>query len=181
MTDPKAPARSEPTTQSGAQEGYGTGESRRVHQHGISAVLKQRVRRDLRNWRLMLVRIFTSAVSVVLTVEIVPGLYFTNYYIGLFLIVGIVFGLLNALVKPLLQFFGLRYIVVSYGLIVVLINAILLWMLGRILQDFEANSLLAVLIAAALVAAIQLALDTLLGASDPILDRRPEHDERTEL
>ena len=71
-----------------------------VSHHGIRAWALRRLRADLGNWRLLLVRTLTSAVAVVLTVSLLPGLSFHDWRHGDFLLVGVVFGLLVALVLP---------------------------------------------------------------------------------
>ena len=145
-----------------------------VNHHGIGAWAVLRMRAELGNWRLLLVRTLTAGVTVVVTVFLVPGLSFQHWRHGEFVLVGLVFGLLTALVKPLLQFLALRYLVVSYGLVLVLINACLLWLLSVLLGDLiHARSLLAVLLGGLIVGVIGLLLDTIVGATPPVLDRQP--------
>jgi uncharacterized membrane protein YvlD (DUF360 family) len=79
---------------------------------------------------------------------------------------------LNATVKPLLQFLVLRFIFSTYGIVVVIINALLLVLLAAILDDtFVAYRPVAVIAGGALVGALGLILETLLGATPPVLDR----------
>ena len=143
-----------------------------VHHHGIATWAGRRLRHDLSNWRLFLVRLITSSLAVVLTVALLPGLRFEHWGWGEFLLIGLVFGLLNALLKPLIQFFALRYLIASYGLVVVLINALLLGLLSWILGDeIEGRGVLAFLAGGLLVGVIGLLLDTVAGATPPILER----------
>ena len=122
---------------------------------GLKVWAGERLRRDLLNWRLFLVRMLTSGLAVCLTVVLLPGLSFTRWSRGEFLLVGFVFGLLNAIVKPVLPFFSLRYLVASYGVVVVLINAVLLWLLSAILGGaLHAASVLTVLAAGFVVGAV---------------------------
>jgi len=67
------------------------------------------------------------------TAPLLPGVSFTRWSRGEFLLVGLVLGLLNAIVKPILQFFSLRHLIATYGVVVVLINAVLLRLLSAIL------------------------------------------------
>jgi putative membrane protein len=111
----------------------------------------------------------------VVTVFLVPGLSFQHWRHGEFVLVGLVFGLLTALVKPILQFLALRYLVVSYGLVLVLINVGLLWLLSVLLGNLiHARSLLAVLLGGLIVGVVGVLLDTIVGATPPVLDRTPE-------
>jgi putative membrane protein len=144
-----------------------------VNQHGIPLWARRRLRQDLSNWRLFLVRVVTSGLAVIVTVALVPGLGFASFGWGSFTLIGLVFGLLNGLVKPFLQFFSLRYLVASYGLVVVLINALLLGLLSWILDGkIEARSVLSFLVGGLLIGLIGTFLDTLAGTTPPILDRK---------
>jgi putative membrane protein len=149
---------------------------------GLRSWAAYRLRHDLSNWRLFLVRAVTGGLAVVVTVVLVPGLRFTSWRFGEFVLVSVVFGLLNAIVKPVLQFFALRYLVATYGLVVVVINALLLLLLASVLGDALAvQGLLAVLLGGLVVGVLGLAFDTLAGATPPIVDRPrgPTPDEGT--
>ena len=149
-----------------------------VSHHGIRAWSVWRLRADFGNWRLLLVRTLTSAVAVVVTVFVLPGLSFQHWRDREFLLVGIVFGLLTALVKPVLLFLSLRYVVVSYGLVLIVANAVLLWLLSVLLGDLiHARDLLAVLVGGLIVGVAGTLLDALAGATPPILDRPAEPEE----
>lgn len=124
------------------------------------------------NWRLHLVRFVSAGLSVILAVALVPGLSFTAWRWGEGLEIALIFALLNAFVKPLLQFMALRFLFSSYGIVIVLINTLLLMLLARVLSDsIKFESLLALLVGGALVGLIGGALDAMLGANYPMLDR----------
>ena len=143
-----------------------------LHHHGVARMAGRRFLREILNWRLALVRVLTSGLAVVLTVVVLPGLELARKSVVLFLVIGVVFGLLNALVKPVLQFFTLRYLVASYGLIVVVVNALMLgalsWILGG---EITSRGVLPYLFGGLLVGVLGLLLDTLFGTMPPILDR----------
>jgi len=146
----------------------------RVYHGRVAAWASRRLRKDLANWRLFAVRVITSGLAVVLTVGLLPGLRFTSWHWGEFLLIGVVFGVLNAFVKPVIQFFSLRYLVASYGLVVILINALMLALLSLILGgEIHDRGPVALLFGGLLVGLIGLALDTLAGTTPPFLDRAP--------
>jgi putative membrane protein len=124
------------------------------------------------NWRLFLIRFLSAGLAVVATVAIVPGLGFTGWRWGDFMRIAVIFGLLNATVKPLLQFLVLRFIFSTYGIVVVIINALLLLLLGAILDDtFEIYRPVSLVVGGMVVGILGLILETLLGATPPVLDR----------
>ena len=143
-----------------------------LHHHGVARMAARRFLTEILNWRLALVRVLTSALAVILTVTVLPGLELARKSVWLFVLIGVVFGLLNALVKPVLQFFTLRYLVASYGLIVVVVNALMLgalsWILGG---EITSRGVIPYLLGGLLVGVLGLLLDTLFGTTPPILDR----------
>ena len=77
--------------------------------------------------RPLLLRFVVNALSLVLTVLIVPHVFFSgDYRILSWLIISAVFGLLTTFLKPLVQLVLLPLIFVSYGLVIVLINTVML-------------------------------------------------------
>jgi putative membrane protein len=83
-----------------------------------------------------------------------------------------VFGVLNAVVKPVLQFVALRFLVATYGLVVVLINAFLLYLVERLLPGLlVSNRIWQLLLGGLIVGVLGMVLETLAGASRPVLDR----------
>jgi len=125
-----------------------------------------------RNWRLFVVRFFVAGLSVVLTVVVVPGLGFDGWRLGQFAVIGLVYGLLSALVKPALEFLALRFLVATYGFVVVLVNALLLYLLAWTLPTVLVYDRVWQLLLGGLVAgAVGMFLETVVGATQPVLDR----------
>lgn len=140
----------------------------------IPAVSGRRVwlRSQWVNWRLYLVRAVSAGLSVIVVVAIVPGLSFVEWRWGQGLEIAVIFALLNAFVKPALQFLSLRFLFSSYGIVIVLINTLLLLLLGWILPgSIQATTILSVLVGGALIGILGGALDAGLGADYPTLDR----------
>jgi putative membrane protein len=84
-----------------------------------------------------LIRLLINAVALYAAVAIVPGispLQGTSWvsYLGLALI----FGLLNALVRPLLKFLTCPLIILTLGLFTLVINTVLFWLTGLIGLNF---------------------------------------------
>jgi putative membrane protein len=125
------------------------------------------------NWRLILVRVITSGIAVYVTVLLVPGLGFTGYRLGQFWVIAGTFAVLSAFVKPALQFFSLRFLVASYGLVVVVINAFLLWLLDSLLSGLLTYDFLwQLLVGGVVVGIVGMFLDAVAGTSDPVGDSR---------
>jgi putative membrane protein len=138
-----------------------------------AAERRRRLVRQGYNWRLILVRVVTSGIAVYVTVLLVPGLGFTGYRLGQFWVIAGTFAVLSAFVKPALQFFSLRFLVASYGLVVVVINAFLLWLLDSLLSGLLTYDFLwQLVVGGVVVGVVGMFLDAVAGTSDPVVDPR---------
>jgi putative membrane protein len=72
-----------------------------------------------------LVRLVATAAALWLAVQIVPGIVWTGTWLGL-LGVALVFGVLNALVRPVLALLSCPLIIVTLGLFLLVLNAVML-------------------------------------------------------
>jgi putative membrane protein len=133
------------------------------------------VRKHFR-WRALLIRFLVNAVTLLIVVAITPSVYFVDPSLLNLLLLALVLGILNATLKPIIQFFTLPFIFVSYGLIIVLINSLMIWMLSWIFPGFLAvDSLFWALVAGALYGIISVFLESLCGLGEPIVpDDTPE-------
>jgi len=75
--------------------------------------------------------ILVNAAALWVAVQIVPGLDFSGE-IWKLLMVAIIFGLINAFIKPILVIFSLPITVMTLGLFLLVINALLLMLTGWI-------------------------------------------------
>lgn len=124
------------------------------------------------NWRLVLVHTLANAIALGVTVLLLPGVRFlaARPILGL-LASGFIFGVLNAFVRPVLQFLTFRFLFVTYGLVLVLINVVLLWILDWITPGwFEVNGLVSLILAGIIVGLVGIVAEVLLGLRPPVLE-----------
>lgn len=72
-----------------------------------------------------LIQIVLNGVALLVAAKVVPGIVYTGSLAQL-LLAGLVLGLLNLLVKPILSFFSFPLIVVTLGLFYLVINGLIL-------------------------------------------------------
>ncbi len=79
-----------------------------------------------------------------------PGVFVASFYTAL--IVAIVLGLLNIIIKPLLILLTLPITLITFGLFTLVINALLFWFVGTFIKGFSVDGFLAAFIGALIVA-----------------------------
>ncbi|MBB5914440.1 putative membrane protein [Nocardia transvalensis] len=92
----------------------------------------------------LLLRLIINAVAIwlaaawVADIDLVsPSDQGTGAKIVVVLAVAIVFGLVNALVKPIVKLLSLPLVIVSLGLFLLVINALMLWLTAKITETTE--------------------------------------------
>ncbi len=131
--------------------------------------------------KLVAARLVVSFLAVAATVSIFPRITIRGEFWIWCAILGAVFGLLNAFVKPVLQALVIRYLFLSYGLILILINMATFWLLDVLTGNHLDIETFWDLLGGSLVIAILATLiSTLIGATPPIVDYQagPEQDAR---
>lgn len=78
-----------------------------------------------------------NAIALLIVAYILPGITVASF--GSALIAALVLGLLNMLVKPLLVLLTLPITIVTLGLFLLVLNALLFWFAGSILRGFHVS------------------------------------------
>ena len=86
----------------------------------------------------LLVRWGILAIGVMLATKLVPGIRCDDG--GTLIVVVLVLSLFNAILKPLLVLFTLPFILLTLGLGVIVINALLFLFVGRLIEGFYVDS-----------------------------------------
>ncbi len=76
-----------------------------------------------------------NAVALLVVAYLLPGITVASF--GSALIAALVLGLLNTLVKPVLVLLTLPITVVTLGLFLLVLNALVFWFAGSILKGFQ--------------------------------------------
>ena len=85
----------------------------------------------------ILISWLVMSIAVIVTAYIIPGVTLSNY--GVALIVALVLGLLNILVKPLLIILTLPINILTLGLFTLVINALIIMMVSAIVPGFKVD------------------------------------------
>ena len=84
-----------------------------------------------------ILRLLLSALAVVLLANILPGVHVATF--GIAVIVALILSLLNFLVKPLLVILTLPVTIVTFGLFLLVINALIILMAGGLVSGFTVD------------------------------------------
>lgn len=85
-----------------------------------------------------LIRLFVNALALYAAAWLIEGIQMSGGFWDV-LLVALVFGLLNAILKPILVFFSLPLIVVTLGLFALVVNALMLMLTARLVDHFAVS------------------------------------------
>ena len=71
-----------------------------------------------------------------------------------FIVAGLVLGILNLIIRPILKIISFPLIVVSLGLFLIVINAVVLWLAAQLTNFIAIENLIALLWATLIIAAV---------------------------
>ncbi len=108
-----------------------------------------------------LFRVLILMASMGVVSVLIPGFQFTDGWALLW--AALVVGLANAVLRPILIFFTLPLVLVSLGLFIFVINALLLYLAARLVPGFTLPGFGLTLIAALLISAVSFVLNRLLA------------------
>ena len=108
----------------------------------------------------LLLRLLLNALAVLLVAHVVPGISVNNF--GTALLVALVLGILNAILRPILLLLTLPINILTLGLFTFVLNAFLLWLVGAVVKGFAIESFTAAFLGALVLWAISWATNLLL-------------------
>jgi putative membrane protein len=85
-----------------------------------------------------LIRLLVNALALAAAAWLLDGIQMSGGFFDV-LLVALVFGLLNAVLKPILLFFSIPLLVLTLGLFALVVNALLLMITARLLDDFAVS------------------------------------------
>ena len=110
----------------------------------------------------LIIRILLTAVAVILIAEFLPGITVANFWTAV--IVAVVLAILNLIVKPILVILTLPVTILTLGLFLLVINAIIILLAGAFVDGFGVDGFWIALIFSLLLSIFQSILFSILGA-----------------
>ena len=109
----------------------------------------------------LLLRWSILALGVTIAAKVVPGIACDD--IGTLIVVVLLLSFVNAVLRPLLVLLTLPFIVFTLGLGVILINALMFLLVGRLVEGFEVSSFWSALGGALIVGLTNVAVSSVIG------------------
>jgi len=103
-----------------------------------------------------------SAITIFLVARLVPGFRVDSFTTAL--IVALVLGLINAIIKPVIMILTLPINILTLGIFTFVINAFLLILVSKLIQRFAISGFIPAFIGAILIWLIGLALNLVFPA-----------------
>lgn len=102
-----------------------------------------------------------TAISLMLTAYIVPGFIVSSF--GAAIIAAVVLGLVNAIVKPILVLLTLPLTLLTLGLFLFVINALVIWLAGAITPGFAVTGFIPALLGSIVLTLVAGGINFLVG------------------
>lgn len=107
----------------------------------------------------------SNCLAILVAAFIVPPIGYGGSFATL-LLAGLILGAVNLLVRPLLILLTLPAVILSLGLVLLPINALMLWLTSRVVSGFSVGGFWSTLAAAAIVWLVNLAVRRFSGRSN---------------
>jgi putative membrane protein len=113
----------------------------------------------------LILRWLISALALLALPYVMSGIEVKSFYIAL--IVAVVLGLINAVVRPVLILLTLPVTVLTLGLFILVINALLFWFVASFVDGFQVSGFWTAFFGAILYSLITWAANALLFEKSP--------------
>ena len=100
----------------------------------------------------LITKLLLTALTLLLVAEYIPGIEIDGFYPAI--IAAITIGLLNLFVKPILFILTLPITIITLGLFMIVINAVLFWFAASFIDGFAVDSFLHAMLGSLIVSIV---------------------------
>jgi putative membrane protein len=121
------------------------------------------------NWRVLVMSLLINMFAIGLTALILPGLKLIDNRFLVLAVMAAMLGLLNTFIKPILQLLTIRLLFVTYGLILIVTNTVVLLLIGWIFPNrIEIQGIFTAILGGIMIGLIGMFLDYVFGVIPPL-------------
>jgi putative membrane protein len=113
----------------------------------------------------LIIRVVINAVALMVADFLLPGLSVSDST-GQLLLVAVVFGLVNAFIKPIVQMLSCPLTILTLGLFTLVINALMLMLTGWLTGGIETAGFGSALLGALIISIVSMVLSSVLVSKD---------------
>lgn len=129
--------------------------------------------------RNFVLRLIVNAIAILIVAALLPGIHIASTDIGTLVIIALVIGLVNAIIRPIVMILSCPFIILSLGILVPIINGLMLMLSASILGDRLVVDGLGWAIGGGLIMmVVVLILENALGLKEDDKKRREERGSR---
>jgi putative membrane protein len=122
----------------------------------------------------ILLRILVSAAALGVAAWVVPGIKLSGHgtaaQVLTLLIVAVIFGLVNGILKPVIKTVGCAFYILTLGLVAIVVNGLLLWLTsylaGKLDEPFHITGFVPALEGALIVGVVTWLIHLVIGDED---------------
>jgi putative membrane protein len=107
------------------------------------------------------IRLLVNAAALWVAASLVGGIQLSDDLLGV-LLVALIFGILNAVLKPILIFFSLPFIVLTLGLFALVVNGVLLMLTAALTDSLSVAGLGSAILGSIVISIVTMLLGGLL-------------------
>ena len=112
----------------------------------------------------LLLRLLVNALSIAIIARLLPGIHVATNDLAAYILIGLVFGIINMLIKPLITLLTCSLVVLTLGLFILVINGLMLWLTAALLpQLFQIDSFGWAILGGVIVSIINMILEAAIG------------------
>ncbi len=97
----------------------------------------------------IILNLLLKSLAIFIVAKILPGIHIKNF--GTAVLVAFIYSVINFLLGTILFFFALPIIFITFGLFIFIIDAFLLWITDKMIEDFEIDNFVTTILAAFLI------------------------------
>lgn len=115
--------------------------------------------------RNFIIRVIINALGVAITARLLSdGIHIANDDLTTYLIIGLVFGLVNAFIKPFITLLSCSLVLFTFGLFILVINGLMFWLTALFLPNIlQVDSFGWAVLAGIIMSIVGMAMEYVLG------------------
>lgn len=111
----------------------------------------------------LIAKLIIVALVILALPSFVPGISIAESAFGTALLVAVLFGVLNAVVRPIILLVAFPITILTLGLFSFVVNALLFWGVGSFIKGFEVSGFIPALIGSLVVTVVSSVLHMILN------------------